>query len=344
MTRRRDMDWGGSKVEVMKKFMNKADTVVSESLEGFVKANHTIVTFGEGKKFIRRRTLETGKVAVISGGGAGHEPMHVGFVGKGMLDAACTGHVFTSPTPDQIHSAIQTVDTGAGCLLIVKNYDGDVMNFDMGAERAFGQHTIETVIVRDDVACGSATPQGRRGIAGTIILEKILGAAAEAGLSLRELKALGDSLADRVRSIGVALEGVTVPQTRKATFRLQADEIEFGIGIHGEPGASRRKFADADTIVYSLCEDILADGKIEADQHCVLLINGLGSTPLSELYLAANIAERYLSERGLKPARILAGTFATSLDMSGLSVTLAALTDTELSYWDAPVCTSALRW
>lgn len=328
----------------MKKFMNKPDTIVSESLEGFVKANQTIVAFGAGQKFVQRRMLKTGKVAVISGGGAGHEPMHVGFVGKGMLDAACTGHVFTSPTPDQVYAAIKAVDTGAGCLLIVKNYDGDMMNFDMGAELAATQHAIETVIVRDDVACGSATRQGRRGIAGTVILEKILGAAAEAGLHLSELKTLGDGLADRVKSIGVALEGVTVPQTLKATFRLQADEVEFGIGIHGEPGASRRKFADADTIIHSLCEAILADGQFDEKLNCVLMINGLGSTPLSELYLAGNSAEHYLSGHGIKVARMLVGTFATSLDMAGFSVTIAALSDSELSYWDAPVFTSALRW
>ena len=328
----------------MKKFMNKADTIVSESLEGFVEAHRTIVTFGEGRLFVRRHTLATDKVAVISGGGAGHEPMHVGFVGKGMLDAACTGHIFTSPTPNQVMSAIKAVDTGQGCLLIVKNYDGDVMNFEMGAELAAKQHSVETVIVRDDVACGSATRQGRRGIAGTVVVEKILGAAAERGMSLQDLKSLGDSLGDRIKSIGIALEGVTVPQTRKATFRLNSDEIEFGVGIHGEPGAARQKFTSADTIIGSLCGAILNDGDFPSGTHPLLLINNLGSTPHSELYLAAYIALRHLKNRGIVAERVLAGTFATSLDMAGLSITLAALTTEELALWDVPVFTSAFRW
>ena len=328
----------------MKKFMNKADTIVSESLEGFVEAHRSIVTFGEDRLFVRRHTLETSKVGVISGGGAGHEPMHVGFVGKGMLDAACTGHIFTSPTPDQVLSAIKAVDTGQGCLLIVKNYDGDVMNFEMGAELCHDQHHVETVIVRDDVACGAASRMARRGIAGTVIVEKILGAAAERGMSLKDLKTLGDSLCDRIKSIGVALEGVTVPQTRKATFRLNSDEIEFGVGIHGEPGAARQKFTDADRIIESLCDAILADGDFPSGTHPLLLVNNLGSTPHSELYLAANIARRHLSKTGITPERLLAGVFATSLDMAGLSITLAALTSDELDLWDSPVFTAAFRW
>ncbi|WEX87806.1 dihydroxyacetone kinase subunit DhaK [Sinorhizobium garamanticum] len=328
----------------MKKFMNRAETLVAESLAGFVAAHERLVTFGADRRFVRRRSLCPGKVALISGGGAGHEPMHVGFVGKGMLDAACTGHVFTSPTPDQIVAAIREMDRGAGCLLVVKNYDGDVMNFAMAAELA-AQHRIATVIVRDDVnPGGSKRSQDRRGVAGTLVVEKLLGAAAEAGWRLEELSALGEDLNGRIRTMGVALGGVTVPDTERETFVLSEDEMEMGVGIHGEPGRARVTFATADEIVEAMLGAILSDLAPDRGDNLLLFINGLGGTPVSELYLAYNSVRARLQSLGATVARSLVGTYVTSLDMAGLSITVARLKERELSLWDAPVDTAALRW
>ena len=332
----------------MKKFMNSAGSMVAESLEGFVCAHERLVMFGADRKFIRRRELVPGKVAVISGGGAGHEPLHVGFVGKGMLDAACTGHIFTSPTPDQIIAAIGETDTGAGCLLIVKNYDGDVMNFEMAAETVAASHRIETVIVSDDVAAhGGARSSGRRGVAGALVVEKILGAAAEAGMDLAGLKALGDRLSKRIGTMGVALGGVVVPDTARPTFQLDPDEMEVGIGIHGEPGVRREKLTSADTIAGLLSEGILTNDSQERDADepgALLLINGFGGTPTAELYLVYNAARRQFEKAGIRIIRSLVGTYVTSLDMAGLSITLAHLDEQMSSLWDAPVVTPALRW
>ncbi|KAA0697108.1 dihydroxyacetone kinase subunit DhaK [Neorhizobium sp. P12A] len=328
----------------MKKFMNTAETMVAESVEGFVRAHEEFVAFGVDRKCIRRRHLVPGKVAIISGGGAGHEPMHIGFVGRGMLDAACVGHIFTSPTPSQIISAIEETDTGAGCLLVVKNYDGDVMNFEMAAEMAAGRHSVEMVLTCDDVETVRASDgRGRRGVAGTLITERLLGAAAERGAPLAELKAIGDSLSPRIRSMGVALTGVAVPHTQRTTFTLGSNEIEMGVGIHGEPGHSREPFASADTIVRYLSEAIVNDIS-QATDKALLFVNGLGGTPPAELYLAYNTAHRILAEHGLHIERSLVGTYATSLDMQGLSVTLAFLNDEEFSLWDSPIATAALRW
>ncbi|MDI7861756.1 dihydroxyacetone kinase subunit DhaK [Rhizobiaceae bacterium n13] len=329
----------------MKKFMNTAATMVAESLEGFVRAHDRLVVFGSGDKFIRRRNLKPGKVALISGGGAGHEPMHVGFVGAGMLDAACTGHIFCSPTPGQIIAAIEACDGGAGCLLIVKNYDGDVMNFEMAAEMVAARHRVETVFVRDDLdGGGSARSHGARGVAGTLIIEKILGAAAEEGADLDRLKALGDGLYSRVRSMGVALRGVTVPETERQTFVLDAGEIEMGVGIHGEPGRFRAPFANADAILARMSDAIIADLPANGRNAALLFVNGFGGTPVSELYLAYNATRRFAEEIGLTIARSLVGTYVTSLDMAGLSVTIALLDDEELRLWDGPVHTAALNW
>ncbi len=329
----------------MKKFMNKAETLVAESLAGFVAAHERLVAFGAEGKFVRRRTLRVGKVALISGGGAGHEPMHVGFVGTGMLDAACTGHVFTSPTPDQVVAAIRETDGGAGCLLVVKNYDGDVMNFEMAAELAATEHQIATVVVRDDVdPGGSKRGQGRRGVAGTLVVEKLLGAAAEAGWRLDELGALGENLNGRIRTMGVSLRGVTVPDTERETFVLAEGEMEMGVGIHGEPGRARARFATADEIVDTILEAILSDLTPERDDKLLLFINGFGGTPVSELYLAYNTARSRCENLGLTIARSLVGTYVTSLDMAGLSITIARLDERELSFWDAPVDTPTLRW
>lgn len=329
----------------MKKFMNKAASMVAESLEGFVSAHDRLVVFGADRKFVRRRHLTPGKVAIISGGGAGHEPMHIGFVGLGMLDAACTGHIFTSPTPDQIVAAIEETDTGAGCLLIVKNYDGDLMNFEMAAEAVTGRHRIETVIVSDDIAVpGRPRSSGRRGVAGTLVVEKILGAAAEARMDLAGLKTLGDRLNTRIRTMGVALGGVTVPDTARSTFVLNSDEMEVGVGIHGEPGLSRQKLADADTIASMICNTILADIEVQNADRALIVVNGFGGTPTPELYLIYNIVRRLFEAKGISVARSLVGTYVTSLDMAGLSVTLSLLDEEGLRFWDSPVSTAALQW
>lgn len=333
--------------------MNAADTLVAESLAGFVAAHEDIVAFGPARKFVRRRVLARGKVAVISGGGAGHEPLHCGFVGAGMLDAACTGHVFTSPTPDQIVAAIDETDSGAGCLLVVKNYDGDVMNFEMAAEMAAPRHRIETVIVEDDAASGpSVRSRGRRGVAGTVIVEKLLGAAAERGDGLAALKTMGEGLNARIRSMGVALRGVTLPDNARETFALGPGEMEIGVGIHGEPGLYRTRLGDADEIIRLICEPILAElapfiaaGPVAgAAWRAVLVVNGFGGTPPIELHLAYGLARRLVEAWGLTPARSLVGTYVTSLDMAGLSVTLALLTPEEFALWCAPVATPALQW
>src|SRR5216117_3147914 len=231
----------------MKKLINGADTVLEESLDGFAAAHADILLLGAERKFVRRRELRPGKVALISGGGSGHEPLHAGFVGRGMLDAACPGQVFTSPTPDQMVAAVEAVETGSGCLFIVKNYEGDVMNFQMAADLA--GRDIATVVTDDDVAVEKSTwSTGRRGVAGTLIVEKVVGAAAEQGASLSQLKTLGDKVNRQTRSMGVALTSCTVPAAGKPTFNLGEDEIELGVGIHGEPGGRRVKLASADAI------------------------------------------------------------------------------------------------
>lgn len=331
----------------MKKFMNSAGTLAQDCLVGFVAAHGDIVLFGEGKKHVRRRVLTPGKVAIISGGGAGHEPMHTGFVGYGMLDAACTGHVFTSPTPDQILAAIHETDTGAGTLLIVKNYDGDVMNFEMAAEMAMagGAHRIETVIVNDDIAIErSVRGTGRRGVAGTLVVEKIVGAAAQAGANLRELKELGDAVVSATRTMGVALKGTTVPQTTRETFVLGPDEMEVGVGIHGEPGRSRDRMTDASAVVELICRHILEDFGPHGGQSILLFVNGLGGTPLSELYLVFGLARSFFEERGITISRSLVGTYVTSLDMAGVSITVTIFDERLTGLWDAPVLTASLRW
>ena len=330
----------------MKKFMNKPDQIVAESLAGFVAAHEDLVRFDAGARFIRRRELTPGKVALVSGGGAGHEPMHIGFVGRGMLDGACTGHIFTSPTPDQILAAIKECDTGAGCLLVVKNYDGDVMNFEMAAEMAVAAgHRVETVVVNDDVAAyGAARSSGRRGVAGTMIVEKMLGAAAEAGMDLSELKTLGERVVSDTHTMGVALKGATVPDTARATFTLAADEMEIGVGIHGEPGRSRQTVADANRIAELVCDGILAEADPHARRPALLLVNGFGGTPVSELYLVYNAVRSCLALRGIEVARSLVGTYVTSLDMAGMSATVAFLDAERIALWDAPVATAAVRW
>lgn len=327
----------------MKKLINSIDTVLTEALDGFVASHSDLVSLGEDHKFIRRKTLKQGKVALISGGGAGHEPLHAGFVGHGMLDAACPGQVFTSPTPDQMLAAAEAVDTGAGVLYIVKNYEGDVMNFEMAAEMAAG--AVQTVITDDDVAVETSTySTGRRGVAGTLIVEKLVGAAAEEGRNLETLQSFGRSVNSRTRSMGVALTSCTVPAAGKPTFMLAEDEMEMGVGIHGEPGRRRVKLARADDIAAELTGAILGDLEIKSGSPVLLLVNGFGGTPSMELYLMANAVRRVLAGRGLVIARSLTGSYVTSLEMAGCSVTLTALDEETIKLWDSPVHTPALNW
>jgi phosphoenolpyruvate---glycerone phosphotransferase subunit DhaK len=327
----------------MKKLINATDNMLAESLDGFAAAHADIVALGAEHKFVRRRTMKRGKVALISGGGSGHEPLHAGFVGLGMLDAACPGQVFTSPTPDQMLAAIEAVDTGSGCVFIVKNYEGDVMNFQMAADLARGH--VATVVTDDDVAVEKSTwSTGRRGVAGTMIVEKMLGAAAERGAAMSRLKDLGDRVNRQTRSMGVALTSCTVPAAGKPTFALGDDEMEMGVGIHGEPGRRRVRLATADAIADEMVGAILADLDAKPGAEALLLVNGFGGTPAMELYLMVNSALSILRKQGLDVSRFLTGSYVTSLEMAGCSITLSLL-DAELrSLWDAPVHTAALRW
>jgi dihydroxyacetone kinase-like protein len=327
----------------MKKLINSADTVLEESLDGFAAAHADILLLGTERKFVRRRTLKPGKVALISGGGSGHEPLHAGYVGHGMLDAACPGQVFTSPTPDQMIEAAEAVDTGAGVLFIVKNYEGDLMNFTMAAEMAGRE--VASVVTNDDVAVEKSTyTTGRRGVAGTLIVEKMVGAAAENGMPLAALKVFGDEINRRTRSMGVALTPCTVPAAGRPNFTLADDEMEMGVGIHGEPGRRRVSLAPADAIADELVGAILKDIAPKPGAEVLLLVNGFGATPLIELYLMVNSAKRILDGAGLKVARFLTGSYVTSLDMAGASVTVSLLDDQAKELWDAPVHTAALRW
>ena len=327
----------------MKKLINAADTVLSESLDGFAQAHADIVTLGAERKFVQRKSLRPGKVALVSGGGSGHEPLHAGFVGHGMLDAACPGQVFTSPTPDQMMAAAAAVDTGSGCLFIVKNYEGDVMNFDMGREMC--GRTVETVITDDDVAVeNSLFTTGRRGVAGTVIVEKIVGAAAEQGRLLPDLGSLGKRVNDRTRSMGVALTSCVVPAAGKPTFELGADEMEMGVGIHGEPGRRRVKLQPARAIVDEMVTAIAGDLRPAAGTSAMLLVNGFGGTPAMELYLVYENARAIAERHGVKIVRSLVGNYVTSLEMAGCSITLSLMDDELAKLWDAPVHTAALRW
>jgi len=327
----------------MKKLINAVGDVVNESLAGFCAAHSDIVRLGETAPIVLRRQLKAGKVALVSGGGSGHEPLHGGFVGSGMLDAAVPGQVFTSPTPDLILAATEAADTGGGVLFIVKNYEGDVMNFEMARE--LSGKTVATVITDDDVAVEKSTySTGRRGVAGTLIVEKILGAAAEDGRNLDDLKALGDRVNAATRSMGIALTSCTVPAAGRPTFDLGEDEMEIGVGIHGEPGRRRVKLRSAKEIAAEMVDAIIRDLGARAKSDVILLINGFGGTPLSELYLMYNDVRRDVEAVGCTVARSLVGNFVTSLDMAGCSVTVSLLDEEMKRLWDAPVYTAALRW
>ena len=327
----------------MKKLMNATDQVLIESLSGFVSAHADLLELGSKGKFVRRKQLKPGKPVLISGGGSGHEPLHGGFVGHGMLDAACPGQVFTSPTPDQMLEAMQATESGGGVLLIVKNYEGDVMNFEMAAEMA--ECEVATVLTDDDVAVETSTySTGRRGVAGTMIVEKIVGAAAETGRDLAALKTLGDRVNQQTRSMGVALTSCTVPAAGSPTFQIGENEMEMGVGIHGEPGRKRVALAEAKDIAAEMIGAIRKDFGDQAKGNAILLVNGFGGTPLMELYLMHHCVEQELAGSGITIARSLVGNYVTSLEMAGCSVTLSLVDDELLGLWDAPVHTAGLRW
>ena len=330
----------------MKKLINAPDAVVDEALAGMVAAHGDNLRVIEPNVVVRVDAPRQGKVGVISGGGSGHEPMHGGFVGPGMLDAACPGAVFTSPVPDQMLAATKAVDGGAGVLHIVKNYTGDIMNFELAAELSQAEGIeVTSVVIADDVAVqDSLYTAGRRGVGGTVLAEKVVGAAAEEGQDLAAVTALCQKVQDNVRSMGMALTSCTVPAAGKPTFELGDDEMEVGVGIHGEPGRERRKLASADEITEALLTPILDDLPFSAGDQVLAFVNGMGGTPLIELYVVYNKVAAMCRDRGVTIARNLVGSYITSLEMAGCSITLLKLDDELIRLWDAPVNTPALRW
>jgi dihydroxyacetone kinase-like protein len=328
----------------MKKLINAPDTVVTDALAGVAAAHPSLAVDIENKIITRAGGPTRGKAGLVSGGGSGHEPLHGGFVGLGMLDAACAGEVFTSPVPDQMLAATKAVDGGAGVLHIVKNYTGDVLNFQMAAELAADEGIeVTSVIVNDDVAVqDSLYTAGRRGVGATVFVEKVAGALAERGAPLADVAAVATEVNERSRSFGVALTSCIVPAAGKPTFELADDEIELGIGIHGEPGRRRAPLAPAAELVAAALDAIHADQPLAGD--LLVMVNGMGGTPLIELYLAYNEVHKYLAGKGARITRNLVGNYITSLEMQGFSVTVCQMTDTLEQLWDAPVDTPALRW
>src|SRR5512137_1491966 len=330
----------------MKKLINTPETVVDEALAGMAAAHADLIRVESPNIVVRKDAPRPGKVGVISGGGSGHEPMHGGFVGMGMLDAACPGAVFTSPVPDQMLAATKAVDGGAGVLHIVKNYTGDIMNFEMAADLARAEGIeVEAVVTNDDVAVqDSLYTAGRRGVGITVIAEKICGAAAEEGRSLKEVADLCRKVNGWGRSMGMALTSCTVPHAGKPTFDLPEDEMEIGIGIHGEPGRTRMKLKSADEVTAMLMEPIIGDLPYKAGDEVLLFVNGMGGTPLVELYIVYRKAYEIANKAGLKVVRNLIGPYITSLEMAGTSITMLKLDDDLTKLWDAPVKTPGLRW
>ena len=332
-----------SKDKNMKKFINKVDDILVESLRGFASAHSDLVNLNLDPNFLTRKQKASNKVAIISGGGSGHEPLHAGYIGYGMLDAACPGHVFTSPTPDQMLAAAEAVHADKGILFIVKNYAGDVMNFEMAAEML--PYESATVLTSDDCAVINSTyTTGRRGVAGTVIVEKCVGSLAETGADLQACKTLGDKVNSRTASMGVALTSCTVPAAGRPTFDIGDTELEMGVGIHGEPGRRREAMREADAIVNDVVNAILDALKPAPGSEALLLINGFGATPLMELYLIYNTAAKLFAQHGIKISRSLVGNYTTALDMAGASVTLCLLDEEIRQHWDSPVHTAALRW
>ena len=333
--------------QTMKKFVNAPEDVVKESLAGLAAAHSDLLRVDfESQIVVRKDAPVARKVGLVSGGGSGHEPLHGGFVGIGMLDAACPGEVFTSPVPDQMLAATKAVDGGAGVIHLVKNYTGDVMNFKLAAELAEDEDIkVESVLTNDDVAVeDSLYTAGRRGVGVTVLVEKIAGAKAERGGTLEEVAAVARRVNDRGRSFGVALTSCVTPGAGSPTFEIGADEMEFGVGIHGEPGRRREKIRSASEIVAEMAEVILSDLSPAPGANLLAFVNGLGGTPLIELYVIYNELTKQLAERGLTASRNLVGNYITSLEMAGASITLLELDDELTELWDAPVHTPALRW
>lgn len=330
----------------MKKLINNSEQVVEEMINGMVAAHpRNIKRLNEENIIVRHGTIDNEKVSLISGGGSGHEPAHAGYVGYGMLDAAVCGSVFTSPTPDKVYEAIKAVKSDKGVLLIIKNYSGDVMNFEMAQEMAeMDGVKVESVIVDDDVAVENSTYTiGRRGIAGTVFVHKIAGAKAEEGASLEEVKNIAEKVIKNLRSMGVALTSCIVPEAKKPTFTLKDDEMEVGVGIHGEPGIYRETLKTSDEITEKLLHKILQDLKISSGEEVAVMINGLGATPLMELYIVNNKVQKTLKEKRINIYKTYVGEFMTSLEMAGCSITLLKL-DNELKHLlDAPADTIAFK-
>lgn len=331
----------------MKKLINSPETVVRDELLGMAAAHPELIQVHFDPDYVTRADAPVkGKVALLSGGGSGHEPMHGGFVGRGMLDAACPGAVFTSPVPDQMLAATKAIDGGAGVLHIVKNYTGDVMNFEMAAELAQAEGIeVASVVVNDDVAVkDSLYTAGRRGVGVTVLLEKICGGAAEAGLSLAEVKRIAEKVNGQGRSMGMALTSCTVPAAGKPTFELGEGDMEIGIGIHGEPGRQRMPVASAHEVTDMLATAILDDLPFQQGDEVLAFVNGMGGTPLIELYVVFNELANLCKDRGITIGRNLIGNYITSLEMAGCSITLLKLDDELKRFWDAPVHTPGLRW
>jgi dihydroxyacetone kinase-like protein len=331
----------------MKKLINDPQDVVRESLTGLALAHADVLRVSFDPVYVVRVDAPIqGKVGVVSGGGSGHEPMHAGYVGKGMLDAACPGQVFTSPTPDQIEAATMAVNGGAGVLHVVKNYTGDIMNFEMAAELCQAQGVeVRAVVINDDVAVeNSLYTAGRRGVGTTVLAEKICGAAAERRYDLTRLEALCRKVNENGRSMGMALSSCTVPAAGKPTFQLGEDEMEMGIGIHGEPGRERVPLSPAKDVTSRLAEAIVADLPFRGGDQVIAMVNGLGGTPLMELYLVYQELVRFLQHKGIAVTRRLVGNYMTSLEMAGCTLTLLRADDELVSLWDDPVLTPGLRW
>lgn len=328
----------------MKKLINGVDNIVDEMLDGMARAYPQYLKRLDGFDVVVRADGSKGKVALVSGGGSGHEPTHGGYVGKGMLDAAVAGAVFTSPTPDQVYEAITVANGGKGVLLIIKNYTGDIMNFEMAADMARDEGIeVEQVVVADDVAVENSTwTTGRRGIAGTIFVHKIAGACAEAGGNLADVKRVAEKVIENVRSMGMAVDACTVPALGKPSFDLAEDEVEIGIGIHGEPGVNRERVLPVDAVVDKLLAKILAEGIYGEGDEVAVMVNGMGATPLMELFIANRRLNQALLEKGIRVCRTMVGNYMTSLDMAGFSITLLKLDEELKALLDAPCDTPAL--
>ncbi len=329
----------------MKKLINAPENAIQECLGGFLAAHGDLVSVSFDPCFITRKTPDRNKVALVSGGGSGHEPMHGGYVGKGMLDAACPGDVFTSPTPDQMEAAVRAVAGGKGVLFLVKNYTGDIMNFEMAADMVSGDFPTKSVVIDDDVAVkDSLYTAGRRGVGATVLTEKICGAAAERGDSLDKVADIAAYCREHARSMGMALTSCTVPAAGKPTFAIGDDEIEMGVGIHGEPGRERMQLLPADALVDRMFEAVTADLPYRQGEESIVMVNGMGGTPQMELYICYNRVAALCRKKGIRIARCLVGNYITALDMQGFSLTMLKADAEALSLWDAPVHAPGLRW